>query len=62
MHFPYLLIHCQNKLFALHAKINAPVAQNNLTKQTIDLAMLSAGLLKGEQLSKFIKRSLEIMN
>src|SRR6218665_2238325 len=34
--------------------------QKQLTKQTADLAMLSQGLLKGEELTKFIKRSVEL--
>lgn len=35
--------------------------QKQLTKQTADLAMLSQGLLKGEELTKFIKRSVELI-
>ena len=35
--------------------------QKQLTKQTADLAMLSQGLLKGEDLTKFIKRSVELI-
>ena len=36
--------------------------QKQLTKQTADLAMLSQGLLKGEDLTKFIKRSVELID
>lgn len=36
--------------------------QQELTKQIIDLAMLSNGLLKGEALSKFINRSLNLID
>jgi molecular chaperone HtpG len=36
--------------------------QKNLTKQTADLAMLSQGLLKGEELTRFIKRSVELID
>lgn len=36
--------------------------QAQLAKQAADLAMLSQGLLKGEELTKFIKRSLEMIN
>ncbi len=36
--------------------------QKALMKQTADLAMLSQGLLKGEELTKFIKRSVELIN
>ncbi len=35
--------------------------QKNLTKQTTDLALLSQGLLKGEGLTNFIKRSVELI-
>lgn len=35
--------------------------QKNLVKQTTDLALLSQNLLKGEELTKFIKRSLEMI-
>ena len=37
------------------------VKQTHLTKQASDLALLSQGLLKGEQLTSFIKRSLELI-
>lgn len=36
-------------------------AGNNLVKQLIDLALLSNGMLKGEQLTNFIKRSVELI-
>ncbi len=36
--------------------------QGKLAKQAADLAMLSQGLLKGEELTKFIKRSVEMIN
>jgi molecular chaperone HtpG len=36
--------------------------QKQLTKQSADLAMLSQGLLKGEELTKFIKRSVELID
>lgn len=35
--------------------------QKEITKQTTDLAMLSQNMLKGEELTKFIKRSLELI-
>lgn len=35
--------------------------QSNLAKQASDLALLSQGLLKGESLTKFIKRSVELI-
>lgn len=36
--------------------------QKQLAKQAADLAMLSQGLLKGEELTKFIKRSVELID
>ena len=36
--------------------------QNELVKQATDLALLSQGLLKGEELTKFIKRSVELID
>lgn len=36
--------------------------QKQLTKQAADLAMLSQGLLKGEEMTRFIKRSLELID
>ncbi len=36
--------------------------QTQLVKQTTDLALLSQQLLKGEELTKFIQRSLELIN
>jgi molecular chaperone HtpG len=36
--------------------------QKQLTKQAADLAMLSQGLLKGEDMTKFIKRSVELID
>lgn len=36
--------------------------KKQLTKQTADLAMLSQGLLKGEELTKFIKRSVDLID
>ncbi|PKP51312.1 MAG: molecular chaperone HtpG [Bacteroidetes bacterium HGW-Bacteroidetes-12] len=35
--------------------------QKEITKQTADLALLSQNMLKGEELTKFIKRSLELI-
>ena len=34
---------------------------NNLVSQLIDLALLGNGMLKGEALSRFIKRSVEMI-
>lgn len=38
------------------------VTKEKLAKQTVDLALLGKNLLKGEELTGFIKRSLEILN
>jgi molecular chaperone HtpG len=35
--------------------------KNKLVKQIIDLALLSNNMLKGEELNKFVKRSIELM-
>ena len=36
--------------------------ENALVKQLIDLALLSNGMLKGEQLTNFIRRSVELIH
>jgi molecular chaperone HtpG len=45
----------KNKIYSDFAK------DNNLVSQLIDLALLSNGMLKGESLSKFVKRSAEMI-
>ena len=51
-----------------HPLINRILNENDtekqkiLSKQASDLALLSQGLLKGEQLTNFIKRSVELIN
>ncbi|MDR0744167.1 MAG: molecular chaperone HtpG [Tannerella sp.] len=45
----------RNRIFADYAK------DNQLVSQLIDLALLSNGMLKGESLSRFIKRSAEMI-
>jgi len=35
--------------------------KNKLVKQLIDLALLSNNMLKGEDLNKFVKRSIELI-
>ena len=34
---------------------------NNLVKQVIDLALLANNMLKGEELSKFVARSVDLL-
>ena len=41
---------------------SSPENKKSLIKQTVDLALLSQGLLKGEELTKFIRRSVELIN
>jgi molecular chaperone HtpG len=36
-------------------------SKNKLVKQLIDIALLSNDMLKGEELSKFVKRSIELL-
>ena len=57
--------------YAMTVNLDAPTVQKivadreNTTEtigQLVDLALLSNGLLKGEPLSKFIKRSLELIS
>ena len=48
--------HKREAIFADFAK------DNNVLHQLIDLALLQNGMLKGEALSKFIKRSVEMIN
>lgn len=43
------------------SKLKEVGAGNKLVKQLIDLALLSNGMLKGEQLTKFIRRSVEMI-
>jgi molecular chaperone HtpG len=41
--------------------MKAYASENKKLKQMIDLALLSNGMLKGEALSDFIKRSIDLM-
>ncbi|WP_423128554.1 molecular chaperone HtpG [Gaoshiqia sp. Z1-71] len=43
-------------------KLNAFGKNNKLAKQMVDLALLANGLLKGEDLDKFVRRSVELIN
>lgn len=55
----------ENKISELRNKENEILAkyanENKLIKQLIDLALLSNNMLKGEDLSKFIKRSVDLL-
>ncbi|MDR3251582.1 MAG: molecular chaperone HtpG, partial [Tannerella sp.] len=50
------LVQQRNRIFADYAK------DNKLVSQLIDLALLSNGMLKGESLSRFIRRSAEMID
>ena len=41
--------------------LGAYAAQNDLVHQLIDLALLQNGLLKGESLTRFVKRSVDLL-
>ena len=56
-----LVINSNHKLVSKMLKEKDSKKQKELIKQTSDLAMLSQNLLKGEELNKFIKRSLELI-
>ena len=55
----------ENKLSSLKeersAKLREIGSKNDLVKQLIDLALLSNGMLKGESLTSFIRRSVELI-
>lgn len=56
---------CNEDIAALHAKklevLKAYAEKNPIIFQLIDLALLQNGLLKGEALNKFLKRSLDLI-
>lgn len=59
------LAELETKIHELEDKKKASLASfsadNKLVKQLIDLALLANNMLKGEELNKFVKRSIEIM-
>jgi molecular chaperone HtpG len=57
-----LVVNCNHPLISKILNEKDAQKQKQLTKQTADLAMLSQGLLKGEELTKFIRRSLELID
>lgn len=60
------------EMYNLVVNVNAPLAstllsaeeaeQERIVKQALDLAKIAQGLLKGEELTHFVKRSFEMMN
>ena len=57
-----LVVNCNHPLISKILNEKDAQKQKQLTKQTADLAMLSQGLLKGEELTKFIRRSIELID
>lgn len=57
-----LVVNSNHPLISKILKEKDEAKQKDLTKQAIDLAMLSNGLLQGEELTKFINRSLELID
>jgi len=63
--FPEMMNLVVNGNHALIGKIlneTDETKRNHTAKQLVDLALLSQGMLKGEELTKFIKRSVEFVN
>jgi len=56
-----LVVNSNHPLISRILEEKDAVKQKNLTKQATDLALLSQGLLKGEGLTNFIKRSVELI-
>lgn len=60
--FYNLVVNTNNPLISKILSEKDADKQNSLTKQAADLALLAQGLLKGEELTKFVKRSVELIN
>jgi len=56
-----LIINSNHKLISKMLKETDTKKQEKLAKQLVDLAMLSQNLLSGEELSKFINRSVDMI-
>lgn len=57
-----LVVNSNHPLITKILKENDAEKQRALTKQAADLALLSQNMLKGEELTKFIKRSVELID
>jgi molecular chaperone HtpG len=57
-----LVINTNHPLISKIAAESNVEAKKSITKQATDLALLSQGLLKGEELTNFIKRSVDIIS
>lgn len=56
-----LVVNANHRLISRMLNENDKEKQSAIAKQAADLALLSQGLLKGEQLTHFIKRSVELI-
>ena len=56
-----LLVNTNHKLVDQILNTKASKKRENLINQAVDLAKLSQNILKGEELTDFIKRSLEMV-
>jgi molecular chaperone HtpG len=57
-----LILNANHPLMGKILQTTDEAAKEKLAKQSVDLALLGKNLLKGEELTGFIKRSLEILN
>jgi len=57
-----LIINTNHPLMSKILSETEDAKKENLTKQLVDLALLSQNILKGESLTNFVKRSLEIIS
>jgi molecular chaperone HtpG len=56
-----LVVNSNNPLITSIVDVKTDKKRQKLTRQAIDLALLSQGMLKGSELTTFIKRSLELI-
>ena len=56
-----VVVNTNHPLMARILSENEEAVKENKMKQAVDLALLSQGLLKGEELSKFIRKSVEML-
>jgi molecular chaperone HtpG len=56
-----LIVNSNHPLISRILNESDEATKKNLAKQATDLVLLSQGLLKGESLTKFIKRSVEMI-
>ncbi|GIV44316.1 MAG: hypothetical protein KatS3mg035_1439 [Bacteroidia bacterium] len=56
-----MVVNANHPLISKIASESNPDVKKSITKQATDLALLSQGLLKGEELTNFIKRSVDLI-